>query len=138
MAWESIVNWETPDYAAIMLGIAFLTQIWYMGLMARNDLPAKYNIFKKRRLKTLVPNMRSQFEWGRHFTSGWYSPDPTGEKERELADLRSELYALGCKFPSPMPGDADWGLWIGFLETLLPLAEKGELEKARMLRPRQS
>ena len=124
-----IMNLNRDAAFAVILFLVLVHIVW----QAVHELPARFNPVKKRALKRLAPSILGQFEWGRHFTMGLYQPDPSGERERELADLRSELYALDCEYPNAKPGDLGWGWWIGYLEALLPFAEKGDLTAARRL-----
>ena len=111
---------------------ALLVLLLNLLQMAIDDLPPKWNPWKKRALKKLVPIIENQFNGGRSLVGYVVSQTEPGFIS-EYVMLRASLRDLGIKHPDAQPGCPEWGWWIGFLEALLPLAADGKLEAARNL-----
>ena len=123
----------------IAMGLSFAALVvLLLNLLqtAMNDLPPRYNPWKRRALKRLVPVIENQFIGGRVLVGHVVTQTEPGFIS-EYSMLRASLRDLGIEHPDAQPGYPEWGWWIGFLKALLPIAEAGDLEAARALRPRQ-
>lgn len=133
-AWESVKNLACVDYLAIGFAFVGLTQVWYMWQMAKHELPPRWNPAKRQALQNLAPIIAVQYNKGRVRTGLGGIYEREAEFMDQMAELRSHLMDLGFdNYPTCIPGDRDWFVWVGFLEALLPLARKGNLDAALKL-----
>ena len=135
VAWTTVMNYTAVDYLAAGFAFSLFTQVWYIWQMAKRDLPPRWNPAKKQAFRNLVPLIVDQFNRGRIRTGMGGILEHEAQFLEKLAHLRTRLMLLGFdNYPDCLPGDRDWFLWVGFLESLLPLARKGDIDAAIKLR----
>ena len=130
LGFGNIMNFTIVDLAAVLCAAVFAHILW----VSVQELPVRWNPVKKRALKGLYPIIVRQYQVGRHFTSGTIDNSCSPEFLEELGGLRADLILLGIEFPDDAPGHLGWGWWIGFLVSLMSIAEKGDLVAAQNLR----
>ena len=113
--------------------VALLVLLLNLLQAAMDDLPPRWNPWKKRALKKLAPVIENQFNGGRALVGHVVTQTEPGFIS-EYSMLRASLRDLGIEHPDGVqPGHHEWGWWIGFLQALLPLARDGKLVEARAL-----
>ena len=132
----SAMKLEIVDFAAISFGILFLFGVYLTLKDVRDKAPARWNPWKRRAFKNLLPMIIEQFEMGRRLVGSVMVPADV-DFHLQLGRLRAQLRHLEIEFPDADIDDQDeWRWWIGFLKKLLPLAAVGNLEAAQNLRRR--
>lgn len=135
--FKTVKDFTVIEIAILVLGALFVYQIYTMVRDAKEEFPAKWNPFKKKEFMKMTPVIRQQLSTGRYMT-GLLGPDYNYTFLEQLGNLQAYLRDLDIPYPDAYPGEQGWGDWITFLARLIPYAESGDIEGARVINSSQA